>query len=114
MKSRHILASVVAGLLIVSIIAIAMGPRIHASTVVRSRSNISNNRLLPGSGIPDVLVLCESCTFPGLPDEPHLVLMNRETGDIFAYSDEAVVGKADPVYLSTLSSFGKRPVVKPK
>jgi len=84
---------------------------IQAATIVKSKSNVSNNReagLNQTSGPATIIVLCESCTFPGLPEESHLVLMDRLTGDMWAYSDAAVVGDADPIYVGTMSVLGKR------
>jgi hypothetical protein len=86
----------------------------HATIIIRSKSNIANNRQIPGqaSGPGNVVVFCDSCTYAGLPEEGHLILMDNETGDIFAYSDSAMVGKEDPVYVGTISAVGKRIIKK--
>lgn len=81
-------------------------------TVVRSKSNITNNRAAMPIGESkrgpwDVVVLSCSGTYPGLPEEGHLVLMDSQTGEIWAYSDAAVVGKAAPVHLGTLTAVGE-------
>jgi len=87
------------------------------TAVVKSKSNISNNRAASPigdspSGPWDAVVLCCSGTFPGLPEQGHLLLMDNQTGEIFAYSDAAVVGNADPVHVGTLTAVGKR-IIKP-
>jgi len=85
----------------------------HAAAIVRSRSNISNNRSASPigeskSGPGDVVVLCESCSYPGLPEEGHLILMDNQTGMICAYSDLAVVGQADPKCFARFRAVGQR------
>ncbi|MEA2342002.1 MAG: hypothetical protein QOF63_171 [Thermoanaerobaculia bacterium] len=85
--------------------------RSQATTIIKSKSNIANNREAgpnQNSGPGTVVLLCQSCTFVGLPDEGHLVLMDSVTGDIWAYSDAAVVGDADPLYVGTMTALGKR------
>jgi hypothetical protein len=88
-------------------------PRSDGTTIIRSKSNISNNRMASpiGEGQPgpsDAVVICESCKFSGMPEQGYLVLMDSQTGEIWAYSDDAVVGKADPEYVGTLLAVGKR------
>jgi hypothetical protein len=83
----------------------------QATTIIKSKSNIANNRDAgpnKTSGLGTVVTLCQSCTFDGLPDEGHLVLMDTVTGDIWAYSDAAVVGDDDPIYVGTMTALGKR------
>src|SRR5437870_3346406 len=81
----------------------------QASAILKSKSNISNNRQIgQTSGPGTAILLCESCSFDGLAEESHLILMDSLTGDVWAYSDAAVVGQADPVYVGTLSAVGKR------
>lgn len=82
------------------------------TAVVKSKSNISNNRAATPigeskSGPWDVVVLSSSGTYPGLPEEGHLILMDNQTGEIWAYSDAAVVGKGAPVHLGTLTAVGQ-------
>jgi hypothetical protein len=50
----------------------------------------------------NIVVLCPSCTYEGLPREGHIILMDSSTGEIWAYSDAAVVGKRKPVHLGRL------------
>jgi len=45
----------------------------------------------------NILVLCSSCAYSGLPQEGHLVLMDSSTGEIWIYSDAAIAGKANPI-----------------
>jgi hypothetical protein len=64
-------------------------------------------------GLGSVVVICSSCLYPGLPQESHLVLMDGRTGEIWAYSDNAVATGGKPTYLGTLSAVGQ-PIVKKK
>lgn len=91
-------------------------PRSLGTTIIRSKSNITNNRMAApigesGPGPGDAVVICESCKFSGMPEEGYLVLMDNQTGEMWAYSDDAVVGKANPVYVGTLQAVGK-PIVR--
>ena len=94
-------------------------PRTQGTAIIRSKSNICNNRRAlpmgggPESGPGDVVVLCESCTYPGLPEEGCLVLMDNQTGEIWAYSDDAVVGNVEPKFLGRLPAVGKRMLKTP-
>ena len=63
----------------------------------------------PGSAV----VICNSCSYPGLPRESHLILMDGRTGEIWAYSDDAVAKGGKPKYLGTFSAVGQ-PIVKKK
>ena len=60
------------------------------------------------SGPGTVVLFCESCTFAGLPEEGHIILMDSLSGDIWAYSDKAIAGEEDPIYVGTMSVLGKR------
>lgn len=67
-----------------------------------------------GAGGPgNVVVLCSSCGFEGLPQESNLILLDGRTGEVWAYSDAAIGGKAKPIYMGTLSALGQ-PFVKRK
>jgi hypothetical protein len=83
-----------------------------ATTIIKSKSNIANNRAAPigdpASGPGDVVVLCSSCAYPPMPEEGCLILMDNQTGEIWAYCDNAVVGLEDPKYLGKLTRVGKR------
>lgn len=59
------------------------------------------------SGPSNIVVICSSCAYPGLPREGHLIIMDNRTGDIWAYSDEAVAGRGAPVYMGTIAGPGK-------
>lgn len=54
-----------------------------------------------------VVVLCSNCYLPGMPQDSHFILLDGYTGDIWAYSDAAVVSGAEPMYLGTLEAIGK-------
>ncbi len=55
-----------------------------------------------------VEVICSSCSFPGLERTGHVVFRNPKTGELWAYSDQAMIGKIDaPVFrIGTLSHAG--------
>lgn len=50
-----------------------------------------------------VVVLCSSCSYPGLPQEGHLVLLDQATGDVWIYSDAAMAGTAKPILWGRLT-----------
>jgi len=58
-----------------------------------------------------IQVWCSSCVIPGLPYKSHFIFFNSNTGDIWAYSDEALAGKSNPIYLGRLKALGQ-PVTK--
>lgn len=105
-KKRLVLASLV---LAVSLVTLGfVVPRIYGSTIIRSKSNISNNRT-GGHPVPVPIVICASCTIqggPGKPEEAYLILMDSENGKMFGYSDKAVMGQEAPVYISTFAGVG--------
>jgi len=89
------------------------------TSALKSKSNITSNRAASpigecASGPWDVVVLCESAMFPGLPDEAHVVLMDNQTGIIAAYNDAAMVGDAEPIILGVFHAVGKRITKPPK
>jgi hypothetical protein len=43
-----------------------------------------------------------------MPEESYLILMDSQNGEVWAYSDPAVIGQAAPIYLSTFTGVGKR------
>lgn len=49
-----------------------------------------------GSG-SNIVVLCSSCSYAGLPQEGHLVLLDANSGEIWIYSDKAIEGKDRPI-----------------
>ena len=50
----------------------------------------------------DFTVLCSSCYFSGLPQQSHLILIDRANGDIWAYSGAAMSGAEKPVRFGRL------------
>jgi hypothetical protein len=62
---------------------------------------IACNSLIQPKGVSasgaDVVVICSSCAYPGLPREGHLVLMDKSSGDIWMYNDKAIAGQAQPI-----------------
>ena len=56
--------------------------------------------------------MTESGRRPGKPEEGYLILMDSENGDLVAYSDEAVMGKEAPVYISTFAGVGRQFFIK--
>ena len=89
--------------------------RASASTILKSKSNISNNRMASQIGKSpagpwDAIVLCESCAYPPMPEEGCLILMDNQTGEIYAYCDDAMTGKAKPRHIGKLTAVGE-PIV---
>jgi hypothetical protein len=86
---------------------------------VKSKSNVANNRSASpiGSGGPvpsDAIVLCSSCGYPPVtPEEGCLILMDSQTGEIWAYCDDAFTSGKPPVHLGKLDAVGK-PIKPPK
>ena len=117
---RLLLPSAILVLLIAFTFLLLPSSNGHATTIIKSKSNIANNRSANheigegDSGPGDVVVLCQSCdlAIAARRDKSHLILMDNQTGDVYAYDDEALLGKADPVYVATLERVGKRLIVK--
>jgi hypothetical protein len=70
----------------------------QAAGIVKSKSNIANNRSASPIGVShsgpwNAVVLCSSCAYPSMPEEGFLIVMDSQTGEIWAYSDDAMVGK---------------------
>jgi hypothetical protein len=80
--------------LLLTLIALAL-------VTIASNSLIHPNGTVAASGDP--IVLCSSCYFPGLPENGHLVLMDRSSGDVWAYSGAAMSGTAAPVKYGRLT-----------
>jgi len=108
------LAIVLSVLIVFLIVSFLIAPKnTLAATIVKSKSNVANNRTASpiGESHPgpwDVVPLCSSCAYPGMPEEGCLIVMDSQTGEIWAYCDEAVIGKADPKYLGKFIAVGKR------
>lgn len=81
-------------------------PRVNGTFIIKSKSNISNNRTAGAVAAP--IVICASCSIVGMPEESYLILMDSQNGEVWAYSDPAVIGQAAPVYLSTFTGVGKQ------
>ncbi len=45
----------------------------------------------------NVIVLCSSCSLPGLPPGGDLMLLDSTNGDLWMYSDAALAGQAKPI-----------------
>jgi hypothetical protein len=54
-----------------------------------------------GSG-QGIVVLCSSCTYSGLAQTGHLVLMDGNTGEVWIYTDAAMEGKENPIHWGKL------------
>ena len=80
--------------------------RVNGTFILRSKSNISSNRTAGPVATP--ILICESCSVIGLPDESYLILMDSQNGEMWAYSDPALIGQAPPLYVSTFTGVGKR------
>ena len=108
-NSAVVLAMTIIGL---TITLFLVPQRSHAAGIVKSKSNVANNRTAPigafASGPGDVVVLCSSCAYPPMPEEGCLILMDNQTGEIWAYCDRAVIGEEDPKYLGRLTKVGQK------
>ena len=105
-KKSLVLASVV---LAVSLVTLAfVVPRIYGTTIVKSKSNICNNRTVKPVALP--IMICASCAIqggPGKPEDGYLILMDSENGKVYGYSDRALMGQEGPVYISTFAGVGQ-------
>jgi hypothetical protein len=99
----HDLFKVVGAVVFIGLVLLLINPVLRSTPALAS----------PSPGLESVTVLCSSCSFSGLPQEGHIILMDTKTGEIWAYSDGAMTGKEKPVYLGTLAALGQ-PVVKLK
>jgi hypothetical protein len=72
----------------------------RAATIVKSKSNVSNNRLLVISSSPD------------LPERGNLVLMDQNTGELWLYPAKALIGQQPPKYLGTVVTLGESVVIE--
>ncbi len=90
----------------VIILSGAIAPAItHASTIIRSKSNIANNRMI---------VISSTINQPNAPDGGHVLLLNTETGELWDYSYKALTGNALPKYVSTMQEPGEAVIVNLK
>jgi len=55
-----------------------------------------------GSG-QNIVVLCSSCTYSGLAQTGHLVLMDGNSGEVWIYTDAAFEGKEKPIHWGKLT-----------
>ncbi len=116
---RNLAIALSAGIVLLTVSFLFVSENVHAAGIVKSKSNVANNRTATPigesrSGPWDVIPLCSSCAYPGMPEEGCLILMDSQTGEIWAYCDEAVVGKAKPKYLGKLIAVGKEIVPPPQ
>ncbi len=51
---------------------------------------------------------------PGISEETHIVLFDKEDGSVWGYSDEALMGRKLPVYVGKLESLGGPILTKQK
>lgn len=51
---------------------------------------------------PPPLVLCSACYYGELPREPHLILLDTQSSEVWAYSDKAMSGKVKPTSMGKL------------
>jgi len=88
------------------IIAIFMG-------LVIANSYLKPNKAIasPGGKFDYIQVWAMGYTLPGLPRESHIILFDSRNGDVWAYSDAAIVGKEKPSYVGKLTELGK-PIMK--
>ena len=87
-------------------IAILLGAILLISNLKSHQANAS-----PGSSFEYVQVWAMGYCLPGLPQESHIILFDSRNGDVWAYSDKAMVGRAEPSYLGKLKELGK-PIMK--
>jgi hypothetical protein len=107
--------------LALSFVTVFVVKRANAGTIIiKSKSNIANNRPASligtsASGPGDVVVLCSSCGYPPVtPEEGCLILMDSQTGEIWAYCDDTIVSGKPPLRLGTFQSVGKPIKLPPK
>jgi len=80
---------------------------IVANGYLKSDEAIAN----PGGKFEYVQMWAMGYSLPGLPREAHIILFDSRNGDVWAYSDTAMVGKGTPSYLGKLTELGK-PIMK--
>jgi hypothetical protein len=119
-RFRSVAFLITAVVLISALTAVLVGQRANATTIIKSKSNIANNRsAVPigssASGPWDVVVLCSSCGYPPVtPEEGCLILMDSQTGEIWAYCDDAIASGKPPLHLGTFQAVGKPIKLPPK
>ena len=79
-----------------------------AGAVLTSCSAGAANAAGGSSASINVVVLCSSCGIPGNASTPHLILLDQQTGDVWAYREL----DEQPVSLGRLTQIGA-PVQKP-
>jgi hypothetical protein len=58
----------------------------------------------------DLLVLCDGCIPPGQKfdgENTAIMLLDQDTGEVWAYNDAAMTGTAKPIYVGKLSKLGE-------
>lgn len=96
MNKRH--ATILAIAAVIILIAASVPGIVRASTVVRSRSNIANNRLV---------VIGTTLGQANVPDGGAVTLIDNESGEIWTYSAKALAGNAPPKYVGTIDNVGE-------
>jgi hypothetical protein len=104
MNKTRLAWSVVIIAAIILIIA-ALPGIIHAATIVKSKSNVANNRLM---------VISTTVGQPAAPDGGHVLLLDTDSGEIWDYSYKSLTGTALPKYVSTLQNLGDSVLVEQK
>jgi hypothetical protein len=119
-RFRSIAFLLAAVVLTVAFTALFVVKHASATTIIKSKSNIANNRSASpiGSSAPgpwDVVVLCSSCGYPPVtPEEGCLILMDSQTGEIWAYCDDTIASGKPPLHLGTFQAVGKPIKLPPK
>jgi hypothetical protein len=93
------------GVVVVVLVVVFVPAIVRASTVVRSKSNICNNR---------AVVISSTVNQPNAPDGGHLWLLDTETGVIWDYSVKALSGSAQPKYVGTMQYLGDPAIIEQK
>lgn len=68
----------------------------------------------PGAELQNVMVISFSgyVPVPDMPKRGHWIFMDTKKGDIWAYSQEALAGQEQPIYIGTLTALGRMVVRK--
>ena len=87
-------------------IAIFLGI-IAANGYLKSHEAIAS----PGAKFDYIQIWAMGYSLPGLPHDSHIILFDTRNGNVWAYSDGAMVGKGTPSYIGKLAELGK-PILK--
>ncbi len=89
----------------VILIVMVIPATIYATTIIKSKSNIANNR---------PIVLSTTLSQANATDGGRLLLLDTETGEIWEYSYKSLTGGAPPKYVSTMQGVGDPVLVEQK